>query len=133
MTIFEKIIKGEIPAYKIYEDDVVYSFLDAKPHNIGHILVIPKDPYPILSDIPDEILQHLIVVVKKIAINTQKVLNADGYHILMNNGEKADQTVPHAHFHIVPRSDGDNNLYTKIIDLGLEVSDFKSLQEKLSL
>jgi histidine triad (HIT) family protein len=133
MTIFEKIIKGEINAYKIYEDEITYAFLDANPHNKGHILVIPKKPYETFIDIPDETLQYLILIVKKIAKNTKNILNSDGYNIVMNNGVFANQTVPHAHFHIIPRTEGDVELYTKPINLNLKESDFELLQERLSL
>jgi len=131
MTIFEKIIKGEIPSYKIYEDALVYSFLDANPHGKGHILVVPKEPFVTLDEIPDEVLQHMILVVKNIAKNTKDVLNVSGYNIVMNNGEIADQAVPHAHIHIIPRYE-ENNLYMKHKDLELLPEDFKDLQEKLS-
>lgn len=133
MTIFEKIIQGDIPSYKIHEDDIAYSFLDANPHNRGHVLVIPKKPYEIFTDIPDDELQHIILIVKKIAINIQKELNADGYNIVINNGEDAEQEIPHAHFHIIPRFKGDNKLYRERVNLGLEDSEFKILQERLSL
>lgn len=133
MTIFEKIIKKEIPSYVIYEDELIYSFLDANPHNEGHILVTPKEPYETLSDIPDSVLQHLILIVKKIAINTKEVLNADGYNICMNNGEDANQVVPHAHFHIIPRFKDDKDIYSHKKGPDLSPEEFKEIQERLSL
>jgi histidine triad (HIT) family protein len=133
MSIFDKIISGEIPSYKIYEDEFIYSFLDSNPHNRGHILVIPKTSYETLSDIPDDLLTTLITAVKKLAINTKYVLSADGYNILMNNGEDAGQTILHAHFHIVPRFKGDRDIYSEYISLELEEPEFKSLQERLCI
>lgn len=106
-TVFSKIIAGEIPHYKVYEDDVVYAFLDAHPVNRGHTLVIPKEEYRDIYETPDEILSHLITVVKKLSIAVKKTVGADGINIHVNNESGAGQEVFHLHFHVIPRFEGD--------------------------
>ena len=105
--LFCKIVKGEIPSAKIYEDDYVYAFLDIGPVNKGHTLVIPKQHYETFLDIPDDIVSKLAVALKKIADAVMKGVDADGFNIGMNNYEAAGQVVKHAHFHIMPRFRGD--------------------------
>lgn len=102
-TIFEKIVDGEIPCYKIYEDENTFAFLDISPNTKGHSLVIPKKPHKNIYEITDEDAGHLIKTVKKISFALKETLNADGINILMNNDGPAGQVVFHAHFHIIPR------------------------------
>lgn len=107
MCIFCKIIAGEIPSYKIYEDDKTFAFLDIKPINPGHILVVPKNHYQNMEEISDNDLQALILVVKKIGAALKNKLGVIGYNIHENNDLIAGQAVPHLHFHIIPRKEGD--------------------------
>lgn len=107
MCIFCKIINSEIPCYKVYEDDVVLAFLDIKPLNPGHILVVPKNHYENLEEINETELAALILVVKKIGRMIKEKLGAAGYNVSENNGQVAGQEVPHLHFHIIPRHAGD--------------------------
>ena len=102
-TIFEKIISREIPAYILYEDDLVISFLDISQATKGHSLVVPKVPYKNIYEMPEDLLAHLMKIVKKISIATQKAFTVEGLNILNNNGEIAGQTVFHFHMHILPR------------------------------
>tara|TARA_B100000745_G_scaffold300607_1_gene255918 strand:+ start:8530 stop:8904 length:375 start_codon:yes stop_codon:yes gene_type:complete len=99
---------GEIPSYKVYEDDEVFAFLDAKPINPGHTLVIPKEHHKDLYEIPDETLKKLSVAVKKVAMSIKKGINPDGINIGMNNETAAGQVVFHAHIHVIPRLKSDN-------------------------
>lgn len=101
--IFLKIIAGEIPAHKVYEDEYTYAFLDATPNNPGHTLVIPKERYKDIYEIPEEVLSHVMNTVKKVAIAVKKATNADGINIGMNNEPAAGQLVFHAHIHVIPR------------------------------
>jgi len=133
MTLFEKIIKGDIPSYKVYEDDDFFAFLDNNPHSKGHTLIIPKEPYENLTEIPDEILGQFIKVVKDLAIRAQSTLDADGYNIVMNNGAIAGQEIFHAHIHMIPRYDGDVPIHSGRPDLGFTKDDFLEIQQKLSL
>lgn len=105
--IFCAIAEGEIPSFKIYEDDMCLAYLDINPFSTGHTLVIPKAHHEGLLDTPDELLSELIARVKKVAGHIKTALPCDGFNILQNNGEAAGQTVKHIHFHIVPRTAGD--------------------------
>jgi histidine triad (HIT) family protein len=101
--IFCKIVKGEIPSEKVYEDDSVLAFLDIGPVNKGHTLVIPKKHYETLLDVPDELLGKVAVAVKKVSSAVKKATNCDGISIGMSNYKAAGQLVFHAHFHVMPR------------------------------
>lgn len=102
-TIFQKIVDGELPSYKVYEDEDTYAFLDINPNSKGHTLVIPKKPYVNIHDIPEETLSKVMLVVKKLSNVIKESLSADGIKIIMNNGEVAGQVVFHSHTHIIPR------------------------------
>lgn len=101
--IFCKIIKKEIPADIVYEDENCLAFLDITPVNPGHVLLVPKKHYENLYDLPDEVFKQLAPIIKKLAIAIKKGINAEGINIGMNNERPAGQLVPHAHFHIIPR------------------------------
>jgi histidine triad (HIT) family protein len=106
-TIFEKIISGEIPCYKIYEDKNTFAFLDINPKTMGHTLVVPKKPFKNIYEIDSKTNSFLFQNVQKIAIAIKKSLKADGINIIMNNEACAGQIVFHAHIHIVPRFKND--------------------------
>jgi len=112
-TIFEKIVAGEIPSYKIYEDDDVFAFLDISPNQYGHTLVISKKPFKNILDLSPEITCKLFQAVQKIAVAIKKAVQADGINILMNNESSAGQIVFHAHVHIVPRYENDGGYHGK--------------------
>ncbi len=101
--VFCAIAEGEIPSFKVYEDELVLAYLDINPFTKGHTLVIPKVHTAGLVDTPDETLAAVIARVKKVATHLKDALPCDGFNILQNNGEAAGQTVMHVHFHIVPR------------------------------
>ena len=105
--IFCKIVAGEIPCAKIYEDDYTLAFLDIAPNNKGHTLVISKEHYETMLDIPDSVLQKLIIAVKKVSVAVKKGTGCGGFNIAQNNYKIAGQLVPHIHFHIIPRVEGD--------------------------
>ena len=111
--VFCKIIKGKIPADKIYEDENSFAFLDINPINPGHTLLIPKEHHENLYDLPDEVLKTLAPIIRKLAIAVKKGMNADGVNIGMNNEKTAGQLVPHAHFHIIPRFSDDGHYHWK--------------------
>lgn len=108
MCIFCSIVKGEIPSYKIYEDDKVLAFLDIKPVNPGHCLVIPKKHLENIEEIDEEYLSHLVKIVKKIGNKIKNNLNVLGYNVQVNNDPIAGQEIAHLHFHIIPRQKNDN-------------------------
>ncbi|KAF5517361.1 Hit family protein 1 [Colletotrichum aenigma] len=97
--IFCKIIKGEIPCFKLFESDKTLAFLDINPLSRGHALVIPKHHGAKLADIPDEHLSEILPVVKKLVAAS----GAEDYNVLQNNGRIAHQMVDHVHFHMIPK------------------------------
>ena len=101
--VFCAIAAGEIPSFKVYEDDLVLAYLDINPFTEGPTLVIPKTHSTGLLDTPPETLGEIVVRVQKVAARIKDALPCDGFNILQNNGPAAGQTVPHLHFHIVPR------------------------------
>lgn len=105
--LFCKIIAGEIPSEKIYEDEHFLAFLDLHPVNAGHTLIVPKEHADNLYTTPDETLTHLAPLVKKLSIAIKKTLRADGINIAMNNDPAAGQIIFHSHVHIIPRFEGD--------------------------
>lgn len=108
--IFCKIIKGEIPSYKLYEDDQTLAFLDAFPGTKGHSLVIPKAHYTDILDTPADVYANLIKVASKLAKSLKEALNYDGINIMQHSGASAGQTVFHIHVHLFPRWEGDKAL-----------------------
>lgn len=106
-TIFSKIIAGEIPSEKVYEDEDVFAFLDINPVNPGHTLVIPKQWSSGSLDANPEVLARVIKAVQKVAKSVKEAVGADGINLMQNDGEVAGQKVFHLHFHIVPRFKGD--------------------------
>lgn len=105
--LFCKIIKGELPCQKVYEDEHIFAFLDIHPVNPGHTLVVPKEHCENILDASPEILFHLISAVKKIAAAALQAVDSQGFNLGVNNGTIAGQVVGHLHFHIMPRFQGD--------------------------
>lgn len=105
--IFCKIINGDIPSYKVYEDDDVLAFLDITPVNCGHTLVVSKKHYNNLINLPEDDTIKLIKVIKKIIPSIMSGTKAEGFNLNLNNGPVAGQVVNHIHFHIVPRHHND--------------------------
>lgn len=103
MCVFCKIVKGEIPSVKVYEDEEFLAFLDIAPVNKGHTLVIPKRHAETFLDLTPEEAGKLYKVVNKVAKAVKEALNADGLNILVNSGEASGQEVFHVHVHIIPR------------------------------
>uniref|UniRef100_A0A7S2TKL1 HIT domain-containing protein n=1 Tax=Lotharella oceanica TaxID=641309 RepID=A0A7S2TKL1_9EUKA len=108
--LFENIVAGKIPSYKVYEDDLVYAFLDVNPLAPGHTLVIPKKKYETLDKVPDETAAAIGKVLPKIARAIMKATECKDYNILQNNGSIAHQVVPHVHFHIIPKPSKEQGL-----------------------
>jgi len=101
--VFCAIAAGEIPSFKVYEDELVLAYLDINPFTRGHTLVIPKAHSTGLLDTDEATLAAVIARVKKVAAIVKEKLGCDGFNLLQNNGAAAGQTVMHLHFHIVPR------------------------------
>ena len=110
-TIFSKIIAGEIPCHRVYEDDKVLAFLDINPLSRGHVLVIPKEPAETLDLLSDDASAAVGRVLPRLCRAVMAATGARHYNVLQNNGAPAHQAVFHVHFHIIPRYD----------DAGLEI------------
>ncbi|MGL3693724.1 HIT family protein [Acinetobacter sp. LA-1] len=103
-NIFARILRGELPAIKVYEDDQVLAFMDIMPQAEGHTLVIPKTPAVTLLDLPADAAAYTIQVVQKVAKAIEVGLDAQGIVLMQLSGAAAGQTVPHVHFHLIPSS-----------------------------
>jgi histidine triad (HIT) family protein len=115
-TIFTKIVEGQIPSYKIYEDEKFYAFLDIKPMAKGHTLLIPKQEVDYLFDIDDTMLSEMIVIAKKIAKAMEQAVACTRVGMMVIGLE-----VPHAHIHLIPiQNEGDMNLSNKRVELSKE-------------
>src|SRR5689334_13682662 len=102
-TVFDKILAGEIPCHRVYEDEHVLAFLDVGPLSRGHTLVIPKERKAFLHELSDESSAAIGRVLPRIARAVMKATGASAYNVLQNNGAEAHQAVFHVHFHIIPR------------------------------
>ena len=105
--VFCKMVAGEIPVVKVYEDDAALAFLDIAPVSDGHTLVIPKQHYTKVHECDPAVLAAVASCLGKIAGAVAKAMSADGYNVLCNNGRAANQVVEHLHFHLIPRRTGD--------------------------
>ena len=105
--IFCKIVAGQIPCHKVFEDDDTLSFLDIGPLAEGHLLVIPKEHYGRLDEMPAELAGRVLAHLPRLSRAVSQATGAAGFNILQNNDKVAQQEVPHVHFHIIPRAAGD--------------------------
>jgi len=105
--IFCKIVKGEIPSKKVYEDENFLAFLDISPIAEGHTLIIPKEHFETILDVPNSLGPGILEATKKVSSKLIEEGKAEGFNILQSNYEVAQQEVPHAHFHIIPRKKDD--------------------------
>lgn len=124
-SVFSKIIKGEIPSYKIMEDDNFYSFLDINPIACGHVLVIPKKEVDYLFDLDDKTLADMMVFTKRVAQKIKDAIPCQRIGIMVMGME-----VPHAHIHLIPiNKESDMNLSSPKLKLSKE--DFEEIAEKI--
>ena len=125
--IFCKIVKGEIPCFKVYEDERVLAFEDINPISTGHTLIIPKNHAENLYEIPDEDLIAIHLAAKKVIKAIKETLDPAGVACLQLNGKGANQVVMHYHFHLVPRGKSDPEL--PITSWELKPGDMKVIEE----
>lgn len=125
MCVFCKIINGEIPSKKLYEDDDVISILDISQATLGHSLIIPKKHFDNLLDIEENYLNKCVNVAKKVAGAIYKTYDVKGFNMLQNTGSAAGQSVNHFHIHIIPRYDNDN-LIMKFSENKYDLDDIKN-------
>ena len=103
-TVFTRIIRGEIPSHRVYEDESVFAFLDIAPLAPGHVLVVPKEPAPTLDLLSDASAAAVGRVLPRIARAVMAATGTRDYNVLQNNGVAAHQAVPHVHFHVIPKA-----------------------------
>ena len=129
-TIFDKILAGDVPCHRVYEDEHVLAFLDIGPLSPGHTLVIPKERKAFLHDLSDEAAAAIGRVLPRLARAILSATGADAYNVLQNNGSAAHQVVMHVHFHIIPRI-GDRGLGIGWQSGSLGDDEARRLQEKI--
>ena len=101
-TLFDRIIRGELPSHRVYEDDLVFAFLDIGPQSPGHLLVVPKESKETLGELSDESAAAIGRVLPRICRALAKATGTAHCNVLQNNGQPAGQAVPHVHFHVIP-------------------------------
>ena len=109
-TIFGRILRGEIPCHRLYEDDHVLAFLDVGPLSVGHLLVIPKEARAHLHELSDDSAAAIGRALPRIARGLMQATGATAYNVLQNNGREAHQEVMHVHFHVIPRYPDESGL-----------------------
>ncbi len=130
--LFCKIIAGDVPSHKVYEDDFVYSFLDIYPCSEGHTIVLPKKHFRRFTEMSGDDVANLFVSVNKIARKLEEALGLEGMNVGINNGEIAGQSVPHVHVHIIPRREGDHggSMHT-IVETNPQLNGLAELAESI--
>ena len=106
--LFCRIVAGEIPASKVFEDDEVVAFLDIHPVNLGHVLIVPKPHHATLADLPDALAMATAKMVPRLSRAILAATSAPGLNLVVNNGSVAGQTIEHVHWHLIPRFKGDS-------------------------
>lgn len=130
--IFCKIISGEIPSFKVYEDETFKVILDRFPAAPGHALIIPKEHAGDLFELPDETAEKLYPLAKRIATQIKNAVGAEGINIIQNNGEVAGQSVHHFHLHIVPRKAGDGIILNKSSNAHTTLEELEAVLKKIN-
>ena len=130
-TIFTKIIAGEIPCFRVYEDDKVLAFLDINPLSRGHTLVIPKEPAETVDQLSDESAAAIGRVLPRISRAILQATGATAFNVLQNNGSAAHQEVMHVHFHIIPKHADGSGLGVRWPAQPLNMAEGKILAESI--
>jgi len=105
--LFCRIVSGETPSHMIYEDDAVVSFLDILPANPGHALVVPREHYESVCEVPGPQMERLARAIQRVAAAIKAAYDLQGLNLLLNEGRVAGQLIPHLHFHVIPRHAND--------------------------
>jgi histidine triad (HIT) family protein len=132
MCLFCKIIEGELPSYKVYEDEHTLAFLDINPVSDGHVLLVPKYHEQFVENLPDEHYEKLFSVLKKLVKPIQDAFNSPSSNIIINNGQNAGQIIPHVHVHIIPRPKPiGRNFFTTTSRMEKNKEYFEEIAEKI--
>jgi len=130
MCIFCQIVKGEIPCYKVYEDDDFIAFLDISQATVGHTLIVPKIHVENIFSLPLDLQKKLAIVINLVSNQLKKTLSISNLNILNNNGPLAGQTVSHFHVHLLPRY-ADDDLQITFASHQISSTEFITLQQKI--
>ena len=130
--VFCHIISGKIPSYKVYEDEHCIAILDINPASKGHMLLIPKEHYLILPQVPENTLKHLAKVAKLLSLTAIKGLGAEGTNIFIANGAVAGQRAPHFIIHIIPRKENDSINCFELPEREIRKEDIDNIQKALA-
>lgn len=109
--IFCSIVSGRLPSYKVYEDEWVLAMLDIRPVGRGHTLVVPKQHYENIHDIPEDVMLHIYRVVKRVADAQRRAYSPAGISVAQNNGSAAGQIIFHFHTHVIPKNGADHERF----------------------
>ena len=131
--VFCRIIRGELPCTRLYEDDDVLAFLDIGPLVKGHALVIPKRHLDLLTAVPADLLGRVMSVVQRVAAAQMERLGAAGVNVHQSNGAVAGQVVPHVHFHVIPRFPDDGHRWNWTPRRYDSPAEFQAMGERLTL
>lgn len=131
-SIFTMIIEGQIPCHKVYEDELVFAFLDINPFSSGHTLVVPKEPARTLDQLSDESAGALGRVLPRISKAVLEATGAKEFNVLQNNGQNAFQSVFHVHFHIIPKFEDGTGLSWPFKSQPLDNEEASSLAKSIS-
>ncbi|MGB0679337.1 MAG: HIT family protein [Polyangiales bacterium] len=131
-TIFSQIIRGEVPAHKVYEDEAVLAFLDVSPLSPGHTLVIPKEAAATLDQLSDASAAAIGRVLPRLCRAVCAATGCPAYNLLQNNGRGAHQAVMHVHFHIIPKPDSEQGLGIRWPARALDVGGGKALAARIA-
>ena len=129
--VFCKIIKGEIPSFTVYEDDLFKVMLDRFPTAPGHCLIIPKKHAADLFELPEETAAKILPLAQKLGAEIKKTMGAEGMNILQNNGEAAGQSVHHYHLHMIPRKTGDHIVLNQSSNPDTTIEELEAVLRKL--
>lgn len=105
--VFCKIIQGEAPSIRLFEDDLVLAFLDISPVSVGHALIIPKEHHVSITTVPAEYLARMMETAPRLGAALMRAVEGEGFNLLLSNGACAGQVVPHSHLHVIPRKSSD--------------------------
>ena len=129
--IFCKIIKGEIPSFTVYENELFKVIMDRFPAAPGHVLIIPKVHHEDIFDMPEEIAKEIYSLAQKISIAVKETVGAEGINIVQNNGKASGQAVFHFHLHIVPRCEGDGVQINKTSNPDTTLDELENIADQI--
>lgn len=130
-SVFSRIVRGELPSAKVYEDELTLAFMDIHPATRGHTLVICKEEHPDVYSTPPELLAAVARTTQRVALAIRSALKPDGLNVLQNNGTSAGQAVFHYHVHLIPRWDGDGLSVRRLPHQAVSAAELAQIAEQI--